>query len=173
MLLMRRPVPARKAYALFGLLLGLLPPAAIFHLMVGYPLMNTRGVGASERLTLFLFCLVMNGVCCLVGRGMGVSLARRAGELERGPWAKMLALSALLGVLWAVVTGAAGGAVVFLFGAIFGALFALPVGALGFLLFTSLHRLVARGGMIDARHLWPLACGVALFIAAMILGMKQ
>jgi hypothetical protein len=62
-----------------------------------------------------------------------------------------------------------GGVLFFGVGSLFGAFMALPFGMLGFLLFTPLHRLMACGGMIDARHLWPLACGVALTISALIL----
>jgi hypothetical protein len=173
MLLMRRPVATVKAYALFGLLLGLVPPAAIFYRAVGYPLMRMETVGVKERLTFFMFCLWMNFICSVVGWAMGRRLARSVDNLERKSWLTMPLLAALLGCLWALVTGAAGGLMVFGIGALFGMFCALPVGALGFALFTSLHRLLARGGMIDARHLWPLACGVTFFIAALILGIKQ
>ena len=74
-----------------------------------------------------------------------------------------------MGFAWGAITGAAGGAICFGIGAIFGALYAAPVGTLAFILFTPLHRLLARGGMIDARHFWPLACGVTMTITALIL----
>src|SRR4051812_21316623 len=38
LLLMRRPMDTRRAYALFGLMLGLFPPAAIFIKIFGYGL---------------------------------------------------------------------------------------------------------------------------------------
>ncbi len=74
-----------------------------------------------------------------------------------------------VGALWGLTTGAVGGVWFFGFGSFFGALIALPVGMLGFALFTPLHRLMARGGMIDARHFWPLAGGVVFTITALIL----
>jgi hypothetical protein len=40
---------------------------------------------------------------------------------------------------------------------------------LAFAAFAPLHRLLARGGMIDARHLAPLAWGINLAISALIL----
>jgi hypothetical protein len=40
---------------------------------------------------------------------------------------------------------------------------------LAFTLFTLLHRLLVRGDMIDARHFWPLACGITMLIAALVL----
>jgi hypothetical protein len=46
----------------------------------------------------------------------------------------------------------------------------LPFGLAGFLLFAICHRLLARGGMMDARHFWPVASGIALASAALILG---
>ncbi|HVF51476.1 MAG TPA: hypothetical protein VNA19_15420 [Pyrinomonadaceae bacterium] len=171
MLLMRRPVPTARAYSLFGMLLGLVPPAVIFYRMCGYPLMQKPSVGTSERLTFFLFCFAMNAICCIVGRLMGAKLGKWIDDLERASWTKMILVSLLVGLLWAIVTGATGGLIVFIIGAFFGIFCAAPVGALGFLSFTSLHRLVARGGMIDARHLWPLACGVTFIIAALILGL--
>ncbi len=69
------------------------------------------------------------------------------------------------------MTGALGGFVFFGIGAFVGAALAVPVGALAFAVFAPLHRLLARGGMIDARQLWPLALGVSGTIAALILGM--
>src|SRR4051812_24197575 len=57
MLLMRRPVSAEKAYALFGLLLGSLPPATIFARLLGY------GIGggvldiAEAKDAIFFLCI--------------------------------------------------------------------------------------------------------------------
>ncbi|HEY0406123.1 MAG TPA: hypothetical protein VGC89_10370 [Pyrinomonadaceae bacterium] len=162
--LMRRPVSTERAYALFGLLLGALPPAIFFRFLHVLLPRNQRDYN-----DLFFFCLVMNVVCMLVGGIAGAKLGRRIDEIERQSWSRMLLLAGLNGLLWAIATGAAGGAIVFIAGALFGATLMLPIGALAFVIFTALHRQVAHGGMIDARHLWPLACGVAAFIAALIL----
>jgi hypothetical protein len=120
-LLMRCPVASREAYARFGLLLGTLPPAAIFLKIFGRVLVGP-GDGIHPGLLFLLF--LMNVFCAVAG---------------------------------------------LYFGAVFGAIFAVPVGMLAFLLFVPLHRLLACGGMIDSRHLWPLACGVVTLIAALIL----
>ncbi len=80
-------------------------------------------------------------------------------------------MALLIGWLWAIGTGAAGGLVFFGIGAIFGVSFAIPVGLLAFASFMPLHRLLARGGMIEAGHLWPLACGVTMTVTALILGL--
>lgn len=163
MLLMRRPIPTQRAYALFGLLLGLLPPVAIFYRLS--PIFRY----ADDLLVWVAFCVAMNLICAVVGRMMGAQLGKRIDKLERASWIKMWGVSVLLGVAWGFVTGAAGGLIFFGIGALFGAACASVVGALGFLIFTTLHRLLARGGMIDARHFWPLAWGVTLVLVALLL----
>ncbi len=165
LLLMRRPYDIRKAFALFGLLLGLLPPAAIFARLFGY------GLGGHEQgALLFIICLLMNFTCAGVGYVMGGALSRAVWNMERETWLPMLLLTPAIGAAWGAVTGAAGGLLFVGIGAIFGSIFAIPVGAFAFFVFSVLHRLVARGGMIDARHFWPLASGVSLFAAALVWG---
>ena len=164
MLLMRRPMPVRRTYALFGMLLGIFPPAAIFTKMLGYGLSEGSGI-------MFLVFLLMNVICAVTGYWMGVALSRSVADWERESWTKMLLLLPVLGMGWGAITGAAGGFIFFGIGAVFGAYMAMAVGAVAFTLFAALHRLVWRGGMIDARHFWPLASGVTLVISALILGM--
>ena len=165
LLLMRRPVAARQAYAKFGLLLGTLPPAAIF-----FKLFLGLMVGSDINVPLCYLLLFMNVACALAGAYFGSKLSGMASEIEGDRWLTMILGAACLGFIWGAATGAAGGILFFGFGAIYGALYAIPVGVLAFVLFVPFHRLLARGGMIDARHLWPLACGVVLFITALILG---
>lgn len=167
MLLMRRPVATARAYALFGMLLGALPPAAIFYHFFSYGISRYN----HELNGLFPFFLLMNVVCLIVGKIIGGRMGRSMDETERTPWVKMILAAAIYGWGWGLATGAAGGAVAFGVGALVGASLASPIGIVAFILFTILHRLVARGGMIDARHFWPLACGVTITIAALILGM--
>jgi hypothetical protein len=83
----------------------------------------------------------------------------------------MLLMLPLMGTVWGAVAGGAGGLVFFGIGSLFGIVCAVPVGIVAFTLFTPLHRLLARGGMIDARHFWPLACGINMIVSALILGM--
>lgn len=168
MLMMRRPIGTQEAFARFGMLLGAIPPAAIFWRIFGDGLLSS----SSDSSLFLLLILVMIFVCCVVGRAMGSKMGRQIDDLERDSWSLMLLVSAGLGLWWAVVTGATGGAIFFGLGAIFGVLCAVPVGMLGFLMFTSLHRLLARGGMIDARHFWPLALGVIGVITAFILQLR-
>ena len=166
-LLMRRPIAAREAFAVFGLLLGAFVPAALFCRMFNYGFYEN---GSSfERLFFPLLLLAMNVVCGLMGRKMGGVFGGRIDAYERASWHRMFAYATGAGALWGLTTGSVGGVLFFGFGSLLGALLALPIGMLGFASFTPLHRLLSRGGMIDARHLWPLACGVALSIAALIL----
>ena len=76
-----------------------------------------------------------------------------------------------IGAAWGAVAGGAGGLVFFGFGSLFGVVCAVPVGIMAFTIFAPLHRLLVRGGMIDARHFWPLACGTNMIVSALILGM--
>lgn len=164
MLLMRRPVSTSDAYALLGTLLGVLPPAAIFYrIFFAYRIIDTSTLG------LLAICFVMNVICCLTGRVMGAHFGERIDDLERSSWNYTFVLSFALGCLWGLVCGSAGGVIFVGIGAFFGVFCAVPIGATAFSLFTLLHRLLARGGMIEAGLLWPLACGIALFIVALIL----
>ena len=167
MLLMRHPLTARRAYARFGMLLGSLPPAIIFARMLGY---GFTPPFAGDGALIFILCLAMNVVCCLTGRAMGSVLSRTLADMNRWSWSKMLLMLPFIGTAWGGVAGAAGGLVFFGFGALIGFACAVPVGMIAFTLFAPLHRLLARGGMIDARHFWPLACGVTMIVSALILG---
>ena len=162
MQMMLRPVAPADAYKLFGLLLGALPPAAIF-LRLSL-LFNDKSDGL-----LYLIFLPMLLICALVGWRMGARLGRSMGEFERGGWPRTILYTLAVALGWATVTGAAGGFLFFVVGSIFGVLCALAVAVPAFLVFASLHRLLARGGMIDARHLRPLAWGVPATVAALIL----
>lgn len=159
-LMMRSPLSSPESFARFGTLLGLLPPAAVLHKIIGYDL--------------FPLNLVMITICCVVGRSAGFYLSRQAQEetsdFRLPSWMRTLLAAVVLGFGWGVVTGAAGGVFFFGIGAFFGIFCAIPVGILGYAAFTSLHALFARNGFIEANRLWPLAFGVSGTIAALILG---
>jgi hypothetical protein len=167
MLMLRRPLTNERAYQLFGLLLGTLPPAAI---VLRFALLS---VPREPNLGLFsfvlLFGLPMTFICALMGRFMGRRLAPMMDRAEQRHWCVTICTAIAAGILWACATGAVGGAIVFIIGALFGLACALPFGLSGFLLFAICHRLLARGGMIDARHFWPVATGIALISAAALL----
>jgi len=159
---MRRPLTTGQAYRWFGTFLGLLPPLALFNRF----LEGTRG---DDALWVVALCVAMNVVCCLVGRWFGGYLGRWAGNPRTRTRSGFALVVFVMAVAWSVVTGGLGGALFFGIGAIFGVFFAGPVALAAFPVFAILHRLISRGGMIEARHAWPLAFGIPLTIAAMIM----
>lgn len=160
MRLMRRPLTTPQAFARFGLLLGTLPPAAIFiRLIFSW---NSLGMLA------WIFAPMLF-ICAALGRLMAKKFGDGFNERERGSWCEMMIDALEEAFIWAAATGAAGGFLFFGVGAIFGFACALPVALPAFSVFVPLHRLLARGGMIDARQLQPLAWGINLTIASLIL----
>jgi len=158
---MQRPLTTEQAYRLFGTFLGLIPPFAIFERAV----MRGRG---SEEFWLVALCVGMNVFCCLVGRWCGGRLGRWMRDPRPRGRAEFAFIVFLMAASWSAVTGGLGGALFFGIGALFGPFVAAPVALVGFPAFAILHRLISRGGMIEARHAWPLAFGIPLTIAAMI-----
>ena len=71
------------------------------------------------------------------------------------------------------MTGAAGGALGFGIGAIFGIFCAIPVALTNFPVFAVLHRIQSHGGMIEERDLWPIAFGIPLATAALIMSLGR
>ena len=160
---MLQPLSPEEAYRWFGTFLGLFPPAAIFSRF----LMNTR-LNDTE-LIYVAFCLAMNVACCAIGRKFGGFLGRKAGDPRSRPLFEFALCPVFMALLWGIVTGGLGGAIFFGVGAIFGALIAVPIALAAFPAFAVLHRLLSHGGMIEERHVWPLAFGVPLVVSALIL----
>lgn len=169
---MLRPLSTEEAYRWFGTFLGLFPPFALFTRMVigaaGDRPWRSLPTADGALFWGFIF-LMMNLACCVVGRKFGGFLGRQAGDPRSRSFAGSLLVALLYGLFWGVVTGAAGGAVAFLVGAFAGILVAVPVALAAFPVFAALHRLLSHGGMIEEHQVWPLAFGVPLTIAAMIL----
>lgn len=76
-----------------------------------------------------------------------------------------------IGLLWGGVAGAAGGIVVFIFGAFFGAILGGMVGSVALPLFTIFHRLLKKGESIERKHFLPLAFGITFIICGFIFGL--
>lgn len=169
---MRNPVTTEEAYAWFGTFLGLFPPFAIFASIIAGG-MDSRSNLENSGLFWILLLMAMNAVCCFVGRKFGRVLGRTLGDPRAHGWFWYVVLSLLLGVAWATVTGGAGGAVGFGIGAIFGIACALPVALTTFPVFAVLHRIQSHGGMIEERDLWPMALGIPLATAALILSVGK
>src|ERR1044072_8719621 len=159
---MQQPLTTEQAYRLFGTFLGLIPPLAIFERY----LLQTR----SEReFWPLAFCVGMNFICCIIGRLFAAYLGRRMSNPRTGSRTSFAFIIFMMAIAWSVAAAGAGGSLVFGIGAICGAFIATPVALVGSPVFAILHRLISRGGLIEARHTWPLAFGIPLTIAAMIL----
>ena len=169
MLLMRRPLTTERAYEYFGLLLGALPPAAIFYRLSNYV---TEAEPSAMMYFIFLFSL-MNVACCLAGWRMGVRAGRRMERVASASRIDRCCNLLAAAIIWGACTGSLGGLLFFGVGSFIGTLVALPVALVAFILFALLHRFLARGGMIDARHFWPVACGITLVISALILNLGK
>lgn len=169
---MLRPLSTEEAYRWFGTFLGLFPPFALFTRILGDAVGNwaSGGFRANDGVIFWGFLLLtMNVLCCVVGRKFGGFLGRRAGDPRAHGLPTTLLVALLYGLFWGIVTGAAGGAAGFLIGAVVGVFVAVPVALAAFPVFALLHRLLSHGGMIEERHVWPLAFGVPLTIAALIM----
>ncbi len=164
MMLMRHPLSARRAFAFYGMLTGTLPPAAIFYKSFGW-------ANVASETWLLLICVLMSVACAATGYWFGGVLSQSLADLKRKGWHRALLGALWLGAVWGACAGALGGLVFFGIGAVFGATYGLLGGALAFALFTPLHRLLSRGDMIDARHFWPVACGITAALAALIVNL--
>jgi hypothetical protein len=162
--LMHRPLDAQKAFAYFGLMLGIFPPAAFFSLFL------TRG-GIQEKDLWFIgVMLIMNTVSAVVGYFSGKFIGRIVTGLEKLSWTKMILLLPLVGIFWGVMAGGAGGFIFIVVGAIFGAMIGGAVGAIALPLFGIFHRVLKRGDLIETKHFLPLAFGITLTICSFFLG---
>lgn len=163
---MARPVSSEKAFATFGLLLGALPPASIFLKMFA-----DVNEFRPEQIWIVARLLLVNSGSAVTGFLSGKVVGRSMMRVSRiHPLNRVFALT-MIGLLWGIVAGAAGGIFFFVFGAIVGAVIGGMVGAAALPVFAVLHSLLRRGEMIDKRHLLPLAFGVTLIICAFILGL--
>jgi len=169
---MRGPVTAEEAYAWFGTFLGLFPPFAIFIRIFGGGRDFDRLVNDAS-LPWVALILGMNVICCAVGRRFGRVMGRAVDDTLARGWPAYLFISLMTGLAWAAVTGAAGGALFFGIGAVFGVCCAVPVALAAFPVFATLHRIQTHGGMIEERDLWPLALGIPLAAAALIMSVGR
>lgn len=167
--LMKNPLATEKAMAYFGAMLGLFPPFAMFSRFV---FENFKNPNNSDDFWMIPLLLFVNLVCTIVGYFSGKLVGKIVVELEKYSWTAMLLAMPFIGVLWGVITGAAGGIFIFVIGAVFGAIVAAIVGSAALPVFTVLHRLMKKGDFIEEKHFFPIALGISCIITALILGFK-
>lgn len=170
--MMRAPVTTEDAYAWFGTFLGLFPPFAIFVRIFGDG-KTFEKLSDDKAIPWLILLLAMNAICFYIGRRSGRVLGRVFGDPRAHGCFWHVVVSLLLGAAWAAVTGALGGALFFVIGAVFGVFCALPVALATFPVFAVLHRIQSHGGMIEARDLWPIALGIPLATAALIMSLGK
>jgi hypothetical protein len=163
---MARPISSPDAYALFGLFLGTFPPAAItLKFFVALDIFSK-----SDAIFLVLFTvanLVTAGIGFLTGKLVGKMML----DIDRLRWSSYLPLLPFIGLIWGVVSGGVGGVFILVLGALAGAAIGGITAAAAFPVFAVLHRVLARGNLIERRHLLPISLGIAMTIAAFIIGL--
>lgn len=165
--MMRNPMDAEKTFARYGVMLGTFPPAAIF----ARYLMEARVNDGPEFFVIGCILAIVVLLSGIVGYFSGKLVGRTMRKVESRSWSAMILATPFIGILWGMVAGAAGGIVIFIIGAFFGAILGGMVGAVALPAFAILHRIVKRGDLIEQRHFLPLAFGVTLTICSFILGL--
>lgn len=162
--LMKKPLSAEQAFSYFGFLIGSIPPISVLTKIVidSSPYTDNSGV--------ITFGLVVTLITTIVGYFSGKKVGNIISKTEKLSWSKMILLTPLIGLIWGLVTGGAGGFIVFLIGAIFGGIIGGAVGFTILPVFTIFHRLLKKGEFIETAHFLPLAFGIVLTLCAFILG---
>jgi hypothetical protein len=164
--MMLKPLDTERAFAFYGLMIGTLSPASIFaRWLMSVSSHDPVPVWVAGMMTIVV--LLSGVIGCVSGKVVGKAVR----NLERRSWSAMILAMPFVGLLWGMVAGGAGGLIIFVVGAFFGAILGGIVGALALPAFVILHRALKRGDMIDQRHFLPLAFGVTLTICSFILGL--
>lgn len=164
--LMKNPLSTKQTFAWFGLLLGTFPPAAIFTRF----LIDSRSLNNGDLWILGVIAIV-NVISAVVGYFSGKLIGKIVSELEKTSWLAMIFALPFIGILWGILSGGAGGVIIFVIGAFFGAMLGSAVGSVALPAFTIFHRLLKKGDMIDRKHFLPLAFGITFMICGFILGL--
>lgn len=147
----------------FGLMLGIFPPATFFLAFL------FKAGSVSPFIVAML--LLTNLTTALVGRGFGKVVARMVTSAEKRPLGEYGVLAVLIGALWGLVAGGAGGLFIFLVGGFFGAAIGALVGAIALPAFLLPYSTVEQGGSVGLSHFLPMSVGVTSVICAYILHM--
>lgn len=164
--LIKNPMSAEKTFAYFGLLLGTFPPLAIF-----IKFFSEKGIFRTEDFWVLGVIAIINLITAIVGYFSGKAVGKIVRELEKSSWSYMIFSLPFIGILWGIMAGGAGGIIIFVVGAFFGAVLGAMVGSVALPAFTIFHRLLKKGDQFESQHFLPLAFGIALVISAFILGL--
>lgn len=162
--LMKNPLNAQQAFAYFGLMLGSIPQLTTIATII-YKLPPHGDFGG-----IIAFGLVITLITSVVGYFTGKRVGITVSNLEEDSWTKMILLTPFVGLLWGLITGGAGGVIVFIIGAIFGGIVGGAVGFAALPVFTVFHRLLKKGEFIETNHFLPLAFGIIFIICGLIVG---
>lgn len=162
--LLKNPLNTERALAILGLMTGAIPTTAILIKLIA----NAEGF---DRFALVSMIAVFSiAATSVAGFFSGKLVGRILSDLERKPWIVMLAALPFLGTVWGLLSGAAGGFILFGFGAVFGGAIGALVGAAVLVAFGILHRLLKKGDNMESNHFIPVALGITVSVAAFILG---
>lgn len=159
---MKNPLSLEKTFSYFGLILGTFPPVAMF---------IRFAIDGHLEGWIFGVMLIINLISSVVGFFSGKVIAKAIRYFENLNWTTMIFALPFLGLLWGIVSGGAGGIIVFVIGAFFGAIFGGIVGSIALPAFTILHRSLKKGEMIELKHFLPIAFGITSIICGFILGL--
>ncbi len=154
----------KETFAFFGAMLGSIPPVSFFLLLI---VKDGNHQPPPLLLVLMLGTVI---IASLTGYHSGKLVASALRQAEGMAFWTRLPYFALIGLLWGIVSGAAGGVLIFLIGAIFGAFLGGVVGAVALPLFSIPYMAVKRGELIELKHFLPISIGITLSISAYILG---
>jgi hypothetical protein len=160
--MMKNPLSMDQTFSYFGLILGAFPPAAMF---------IRFAIDGRMEGWVFGVMFIINLISAVVGFFSGKFVAKAVRAFETLNWFKMILALPFLGLLWGMISGGAGGIIVFVIGAFFGALLGGIVGSVALPAFTILHRLLKKGEMIEVKHFLPIAFGLTFIICGFILGL--
>lgn len=166
--LLENPLTTKQAFSHFGLMLGIFPPLAIFSKFIYQNLFKNP---YNDDVWVIFLLIFVNIICAITGFYSGRLIGQIVTSIEKLNWSSMLLIAPFIGIIWGVMTGAAGGVFIFIIGAFFGAAIASLVGAIALPIFTIFHRLLKKGDVIERDQFLPIAMGITLIISALFLGL--
>ncbi|HUR99318.1 MAG TPA: hypothetical protein VMZ26_14735 [Pyrinomonadaceae bacterium] len=164
--LMTFPVGSRKTYSYFGWMMGTLPPFAMVFKIIGETALYNRFS------ILLITLLAMAGLATgIVGYATGRFIPAAVGYASSFRLPNRALLLSMFGLAWGAVSGAIGGLFLFVVGSVFAGIVGGLVGAVALPVLATLHSLMRRGDVIEARHFLPIAFGITLTLCGLIAGL--